>query len=659
VRVLGIAALVTIGVGSALVAGAPDEPPAPGGNGWIAYGMQPEDGGDQDIWFVGLDSEPRRVVGSDTDNADQICPAFSSDHRRLAYGEVNRSAAAPATAVVVATVTSDGEVQEEFRVDVGQTPVCPMWSPGGDRIAFGVPLTSVINPERGAEGSEVWILTVADRHVTVLPDLLATDLEFSPDGSLLGIASGSEYDGNYGEALADNRIHLYEFASDTMRILEGTESRAGSFTWSPDGERIAYQGPDGLRVRDLATDDERVISERYGTLHGIGPVWSPDGESIVYQRCRPMPCAGEDHDVVRVWPDDLSADGTAREEILPLVERLADGSDRPLKGPYWVTWSPDGEHLLFAAWSSDFDPLLGVIVAAPGSSANLVVTAQDVTVNPVYEFGPFVPMQSWGRLPSGAATPTTAPDPSGPRTTGSTLAADPSASSSASDSTPAPSAQAGSATEPITLTTTGPDPVPITVTIDPANWAGEPGSGVLCRADSGASCAPGPDGAGLEVFAGPEYEVYGEACQWSTTRPDTPAATVDEFAHALAIQGSRDESAPEDITLDRHGRKRIVLRMHPMDFEVCDGGHPALFGRPGDEPARSSDGRGQIEEVWAVDRNGLIVVLVGTYYPDPAGHRRGAARHPRIGNVRLERDRLLSQPRATLAVPKPTGGLRR
>ena len=25
---------------------------------------------------------------------------------------------------------------------------------------------------------------------------------------------------------------------------------------------------------------------------------------------------------------------------------------------------------------------------------------------------------------------------------------------------------------------------------------------------------------------------------------------------------------------------------------------------------------GQIEEVWAVDVNGLIVVLVGTYYPD-------------------------------------------
>lgn len=118
------------------------------------------------------------------------------------------------------------------------------------------------------------------------------------------------------------------------------------------------------------------------------------------------------------------------------------------------------------------------------------------------------------------------------------------------------------------------------------------------------------------VFAGPEYEVYGEACPWSTTRPETPATSVDEFIHALAMQGSRDESASEDITLGGYDGKRIVLRMHPVEFEACDDGHTALFGLPGDEPARYSDGPDQIEEVWAVNVNGVIVVLVGTYYPD-------------------------------------------
>ncbi len=173
-----------------------------------------------------------------------------------------------------------------------------------------------------------------------------------------------------------------------------------------------------LSVIDLATEEQRTLSPgrsgRFGAIHGIGPVWSPDGESIVYQRCRPAGCSGEDHDVVLVWPDDLSTDGTPREEVIPLIERSADGSERALRGPYWVTWSPDGEYLVFAAWSSDIDPLLGVVRATPGSPSTSLVTVQDVATNPVYEYGPFVPIQSWGRLPVDSPTPTPAASPAEP-----------------------------------------------------------------------------------------------------------------------------------------------------------------------------------------------------------------------------------------------------
>ena len=43
---------------------------------------------DTDIWFAALDQEPRRVIGTDTDSVDQLCPAFSPDGRSLAYGSV-------------------------------------------------------------------------------------------------------------------------------------------------------------------------------------------------------------------------------------------------------------------------------------------------------------------------------------------------------------------------------------------------------------------------------------------------------------------------------------------------------------------------------------------------------------------------------------------
>lgn len=156
--------------------------------------------------------------------------------------------------------------------------------------------------------------------------------------------------------------------------------------------------------------------------------------------------------------------------------------------------------------------------------------------------------------------------------------------------------------------------VPISVTIAAPGWAGQPGTGIL---EKGSEGADPPDGAGLIAFhIDREYYVYGEACQWSTTRPDTPATTVDELIDALAKQGSRDESAPEDITVDGYDGKKIILRMHDVDIDACDEGTFALFGVTGEDPARWSQGPGQIEEVWAMDVDGQVVVLDGLYYAE-------------------------------------------
>ena len=90
---------------------------------------QPDPGGqddDPDIWLVALDRSPRRVIGTDTDVVDQLCPAFSPDGRGLAYGRVEghgtdnfvnadgtegaRPAAYRQAALVVADVSDDGQV---------------------------------------------------------------------------------------------------------------------------------------------------------------------------------------------------------------------------------------------------------------------------------------------------------------------------------------------------------------------------------------------------------------------------------------------------------------------------------------------------------------------------------------------------------------------
>lgn len=153
--------------------------------------------------------------------------------------------------------------------------------------------------------------------------------------------------------------------------------------------------------------------------------------------------------------------------------------------------------------------------------------------------------------------------------------------------------------------------VPITVTIPAPDWYGEPGGGFIVKND-----AEAPDGAGMIVFFG-ELFVYGDPCQWSTTRPDTPATTVDELVAALAAQASRDASEPVDVTVDGFAGKGITLHV-PDDvvFSECDRLTFGSWGVPGDDltPFRYHQDPGQIDEVWVVDVDGTLAIIDWNYY---------------------------------------------
>lgn len=154
--------------------------------------------------------------------------------------------------------------------------------------------------------------------------------------------------------------------------------------------------------------------------------------------------------------------------------------------------------------------------------------------------------------------------------------------------------------------------VPITVTIPAPDWYGEPDDGILIKNDESGA----PDGAGLIVFAGEDLYVYGDPCQWSTTKPETPATTVDELATALAAQASRDATAPVDITLDGYAGKSLTLHV-PEDvvFNECDQGEFGSWG--GDShpsPIRYHQDPGQIDKLWIVDVDGELVVIDGAHY---------------------------------------------
>ena len=170
-----------------------------------------------------------------------------------------------------------------------------------------------------------------------------------------------------------------------------------------------------------------------------------------------------------------------------------------------------------------------------------------------------------------------------------------------------------------TLDGDGPGGVPATVTISAPGWYGEPNEGILVKNDN----ADPPDGAGM---IGPWYGdlyVYGDPCQWSSTQPDAPATTVDELVAALTAQASRNASAPIDITLDGYDGKSITLHVpDDANFGDCD---ERTFGSwtvgEGLEPYRFHQGPGQIDELWILDRDGVLTVIDAGYYAEtPSDH---------------------------------------
>ncbi len=161
--------------------------------------------------------------------------------------------------------------------------------------------------------------------------------------------------------------------------------------------------------------------------------------------------------------------------------------------------------------------------------------------------------------------------------------------------------------------------VEVTVTIPAPGWQGESKGGILVKNDN----VDAPDGAGMIVFPDDDLFVYGDPCRWASTTPTTPVTTADAVVTALAAQASRDASAPVDVTLGGYTGKRITLHVpDDADFSTCDQGFFGSWGVASEPtPARYHQDPGQIDEVWALDVDGQLVVIDTTYYAGtPAEH---------------------------------------
>ena len=154
-----------------------------------------------------------------------------------------------------------------------------------------------------------------------------------------------------------------------------------------------------------------------------------------------------------------------------------------------------------------------------------------------------------------------------------------------------------------------------TVTIPAPDWYGFQ---YLTEVVKHGIAAP-PQGAMLIGFGG-DMSVYGDPCAWESTRPDDPAASLDELVAALSAQTSRDATAPVDVTVGGYPGKMLTLHVpEDAEFTDCDGGEfrtLIMESTSGDEFVSFHQGPGQIDEVWVVDVDGTLFLFDARYFPD-------------------------------------------
>ncbi len=369
--------------------------PAPPANGWVAFSAG-EANLDNDVYLVRKGSPPRRIAGSDTDNVDQVCPAFSPDGSRILYGQAtgNQSGGYQNAGLVINDVKADGSTSRTVTIALpGLTlPPCANWSPDGRWVAFGVETGAQRPDPRFVD--QVWLVDTETSDIRRLTDLAVTDLEWAPSGTELAIAS--------------NGISIYSVATDHLSRL-GADG-ALSISWAPDGSQIAYERlrPGSTEVDDLWLinadgTDERILAANFIVSHGVGPVWSPDGTRIAYQRvcARRAEVAAicrEEHEVVLVTVNEHDPQRPAGTQVV-----IAPPKTAGLGGPVWwypwsVTWSPDGTALLYVAWPSSTSAVTSAILAVPvdGKTTPVVLSSDPVAV---YSGFPWLTIQSWGRQP--------------------------------------------------------------------------------------------------------------------------------------------------------------------------------------------------------------------------------------------------------------------
>lgn len=222
--------------------------------------------------------------------------AWSPDGRALIVPTA-QECEGPQDLVIVA---ADGSTPATKLVATGLNSSSAAWSPDGRRIVFvgrettgstGLYVVDVNGDDNAAGGLQPRRITSADS------SLVWGAPRWSPDGAEIAVSAGTNDDcGAFDTGSLD--ILVVKADGSGQRVLAGTTAKEYAPTWSPDGQRLAFQRlvdqPEWINGRPCTTATWVVGKDGSNAhrLEGFGPdpvapLWSPDGTRIMQAWAEP------------------------------------------------------------------------------------------------------------------------------------------------------------------------------------------------------------------------------------------------------------------------------------------------------------------------------------------------------------------------------------
>jgi dipeptidyl aminopeptidase/acylaminoacyl peptidase len=255
----------------------------------------------------------------------------------------------------------------------------PAWSPDGRSLAF---LTA-----RGAGEdvkTQVWILPMAGGEAYQLTDSREsiTGFAWSKDGSRIAflavdtLPKGDEakrkrrddplvFEGN----LRLSHVWVVDVAAKkSSEIVHGDYTVKGAPSWSPDGQRLAYQASPTTLLRETRTDayvvtltdhrSERISGPGHSDVQST-PAWSPDGRTLAYTTLPQSHTARADSiSDVQIGNNHLILYDVASHANKDVYDAKADVSAGTPQ------WTPDGTRILFSTGERAFNAIYSYDIAS-------------------------------------------------------------------------------------------------------------------------------------------------------------------------------------------------------------------------------------------------------------------------------------------------------